>query len=242
MVQDIIAYVRIALGSRDRSRILRIINRPKRYVRRDAFTEPYVDWEQLKRFYEDKDWMVNRIEQLQCDLSMLEKMKPYAAVNFIRRGIGYDDYIREYAENRGIGAEPMFDILDELQEEAKLQDSFEAWFCYMQKYKEKLKEQTEKSIAMRNGKDQEDAVMLMTMHGSKGLEFECVFLPDANEGVIPHKKSVLCADMEEERRMFYVAMTRAKSHLHISYVKERFHKEVDSSRFVEELKKGMRSI
>ncbi len=242
MVQDIIAYVRIALGSRDRSRILRIINRPKRYVRRDAFTEPYVDWEQLKRFYEDKDWMVNRIEQLQYDLSMLEKMKPYAAVNFIRRGIGYDDYIREYAENRGIGAEPMFDILDELQEEAKLQDSFEAWFCYMQKYKEKLKEQTEKSIAMRNGKDQEDAVMLMTMHGSKGLEFECVFLPDANEGVIPHKKSVLCADMEEERRMFYVAMTRAKSHLHISYVKERFHKEVDSSRFVEELKKGMRSI
>ena len=73
------------------------------------------------------------------------------------------------------------------------------------------------------------------MHGSKGLEYECVFIPDANEGVTPHNKSVLAADMEEERRMFYVAMTRAKKHLHISYVKERFHKTADVSRFVEEI-------
>ena len=81
-----------------------------------------------------------------------------------------------------------------------------------------------------------DSVMLMTMHGAKGLEFECVFIPDANEGVTPHSKSVLDADMEEERRMFYVAMTRAKSHLHIYYLKERFNKEVEVSRFVEELR------
>lgn len=235
IVHDIMTYVQIARGSRERGQVLRIINRPKRYVHRNAFTEPYVDLEELKCFYEDKDWMVDRIEQFQYDISMLAQMKPYAAVNFIRRGIGYDEYIREYAEYRGIRADDMFEILDELLEEARQQESFEDWFDYIQAYKEELKLQARKSFALQKGQLQEDAVMLMTMHGAKGLEFECVFIPDANEGVTPHSKSVLSADMEEERRMFYVAMTRAKSHLHIYYLKERFHKEVTVSRFVEEI-------
>ena len=124
IVQDVLTYVRVARGNRERGQVLRIINRPKRYVHRNAFTEPYVDFEELKCFYEEKDWMVDRIEQLQYDISMLAQMKPYAAVNFIRRGIGYDEYIREYAEYRGIRADDMFEILDELQEEARAQESF----------------------------------------------------------------------------------------------------------------------
>ena len=235
IVQDVLTYVRVAKGSRERGQVLRIINRPKRYVHRNAFTEPYVDIEELKKFYEDKEWMVDRLEQLQYDLSMLAQMRPYAAVNFIRRGIGYDEYIREYAEYRGIRADDMYEILDELQEEAREQESFEAWYAHMENYKEELKEQMQKSHELQRGGSTEDSVMLMTMHGAKGLEFECVFIPDANEGITPHSKSVLNADMEEERRMFYVAMTRAKSHLHIYYLKERFHKEVDVSRFVEEI-------
>ena len=235
IVQDVLTYVRVAQGNRERGQVLRIINRPKRYVHRNAFTEPYVDFEELKLFYEDKDWMVDRLEQFSYDLSMLAQMRPYAAVNFIRKGIGYDEYIREYADYRGIRADDMLEILDELQEEARSQESFEDWYTYMQDYKEELKEQTQKSLEMQRGKEQEDSVMLMTMHGAKGLEFTCVFIPDANEGVTPHSKSVLNADMEEERRMFYVAMTRAKKHLHIYYLKERFHKEVDISRFVTEI-------
>ena len=75
----------------------------------------------------------------------------------------------------------------------------------------------------------------MTMHGAKGLEFKVVYIPDACEGVTPHKKAALKADVEEERRMFYVAMTRAKERLVISYVKEKNGKDADPSRFVEEL-------
>jgi DNA helicase-2/ATP-dependent DNA helicase PcrA len=235
IVQDILTYVRIAKGNRERGQVLRIINRPKRYVNRNAFTEPYVDFEELMRFYEDKDWMADRIGQLRYDLTMLAQMKPYAAVNFIRRGIGYDEYIREYADYRGIRADDMYEILDELMEEARMHESFEDWFDYMQRYKEELREQAKKSFELQRGGRQADSVMLMTMHGAKGLEFECVFIPDANEGVTPHSKSVLDADMEEERRMFYVAMTRAKSHLHIYYLKERLNKEVEMSRFVEEI-------
>lgn len=243
IARDIFTYIKVALGSRERAAVMRIINRPKRYVHRNAFSEPYVDFEELKNFYEDKEWMVERIEQLEYDLKMLSTLKPYAAINFIRCGIGYDDYIREYADYRGIRADDMINILDELQEEAKNHSDFDEWFDYIQQYGEELKEQAGKSQAMLNGQEPEDAVVIMTMHGAKGLEYECVFIPDVNEGVTPHNKAVLDADMEEERRMFYVAMTRAKHYLHIYYVKERFNKEVDVSRFVEEivgekLKKG----
>ena len=75
----------------------------------------------------------------------------------------------------------------------------------------------------------------MTMHGAKGLEYSAVYIPDACEGVTPHKKAVLEADLEEERRMFYVAMTRAKERLRIYTVKERFGHTMSLSRFVEEL-------
>ena len=72
------------------------------------------------------------------------------------------------------------------------------------------------------------------MHSSKGLEFRVVYVLDANEGVTPHNKAVLEPDLEEERRMFYVAMTRAKERLHIYYARERYHKKQAVSRFVQE--------
>jgi DNA helicase-2/ATP-dependent DNA helicase PcrA len=239
IVRDILTYIRVAQGSRERGNVMRIINRPKRYVHRNAMTEPFVDLEELKLFYEDKEWMVDRLDEFEEDLKMIAGMRPYAAVNYIRRGVGYDEYIREYGEYRGIRCDDMYEILDELQEESKGYKTFQDWFAYIEEYGEELKKQTEKSRSVRAGQEQkEDAVMIMTMHGAKGLEFECVFIPDANEGVTPHNKAVLTQDMEEERRLFYVAMTRAKKHLHIYYLKERFNKEVSVSRFVEEILAG----
>lgn len=234
IVRDILTYIKVACGNRERGNVMRIINRPKRYVHRNALTDAYIDLEELELFYEDKDWMVDRIVNLRADLGLIADMRPYAAVNFIRRGVGYDDYIQEYAEYRGIRAGDMYEILDELQEASKGFKDFEEWFAYIESYGEELKKQSEKSRQRDNGQP-EDAVLLMTMHGAKGLEFECVFIPDVNEGVTPYSKAVLTEDIEEERRMFYVAMTRAKSHLHIYYLKERFSKEVSVSRFVGEM-------
>ena len=78
---------------------------------------------------------------------------------------------------------------------------------------------------------EKEGVSLMTMHSCKGLEFKVVYILDTNEGITPHHKAVLEPDLEEERRMFYVAMTRAKDRLHIFYVKERYHKRQTVSRF-----------
>ncbi len=225
--KDIRAYIEIAEGSRERANFLKIINRPKRYISRDCLDTPQISFERLLTYYEDKNWMADRIEKLKEDIQFIKDMPPYAAISYIRRAVGYEDYLREYAESKNIGAEELFSVLDELQESAEGFADAGEWFCHIEEYREELRQQEKHAV-------EEDAVMLSTLHASKGLEYEAVFLADVNESVIPHKKAVLDEDIEEERRMFYVGMTRAKKRLHIYYVKERYHKQMEVSRFLAE--------
>lgn len=226
--KNILTYVKIAMGSRDRADFLSIINRPKRYVSRDSMNTPQVSFEELKHYYRDKDWMVERLENLEYDLKAVSRMSPLAAVNYIRQGIGYDGYLVEYASLRRMKPEELYETADQLKESAAQFQSFDAWFQHIKEYGELLKRQVgEREQAV-------DAITLATMHSSKGLEYRVVYIIDANEGVTPHQKAILEADIEEERRLFYVAMTRAKERLHIYSVKERYHKKAEPSRFIEE--------
>lgn len=75
----------------------------------------------------------------------------------------------------------------------------------------------------------------LTMHCSKGLEYKVVFVVDVCEGVIPYNKAVQDYQIEEERRLFYVAMTRAKEKLYLLYPKQRYNKDTTRSRFIEEI-------
>lgn len=229
IAQDMINYMRIARGNRERKLFLRLCNRPNRYISRDAFEEPEVAFSALCSFYQDKPWMEERICQWESDLKWLEKLSPYAAIKYIRCGIGYDDFLKDYAEYRRIDEDELLDVADELLESAKPFETFEAWLEHIENYKKELEEQKKRQLEKR------EAVTLETMHSSKGLEYRAVFIIDANEEIIPHHKAVIPADIEEERRMFYVAMTRAKEVLHIYYSKERYNKKLVRSRFVEEL-------
>lgn len=231
ITKDIISYFRIAMGERKRQDFLRIINRPKRYIGRETLDEPTVSFEKLCTYYEDKQWMVERIDKMEYDIKLISKMTPYAAINYIRHGIGYEEYLKEYAVYRKIKLEDLYEVLDELSEAAKAFRTFEDWFGHMEEYTKALKEQAG-SID-----PDADAVLFTTLHSSKGLEFKIVFIIDINEGVIPHRKAVLDMDVQEERRMFYVGITRAKEKLHLYYVKERYGKPMDPSRFLEELRK-----
>jgi DNA helicase-2/ATP-dependent DNA helicase PcrA len=221
------------MGRTERNLYLQIINRPKRYVSRECFDSSEVDFEVIKEYYEDKNWMLERLEQFEYDLSILGRMGPYAAVNYIRRGIGYEDYLKEYADQRKIKAEELLDILDELQESARGFKSYADWFTHMDEYKAELKRQVAESKVNKT-----DRITIATMHGAKGLEFRVVFIIDANEGIAPHKKAVLPADLEEERRLFYVAMTRAEEALYIYSAKERYNKVMQWSRFINEITEG----
>ena len=230
IARNIISYIRIALGSRERREFLQIINRPKRYIGRECLEEMEISFEHLRNCYEEKQWMLERIDKLEEELYLLKKMTPYAAINFIRHGIGYDGYLAEYAEYRRIKAEELYEILNELQEAARGFSTFERWFAHMEEYRKALKEQA------REQQQEKHAVTFATLHSAKGLEFKIVFMVDANEGNMPHRKAVLDVDMQEERRMFYVGMTRAKERLHIYYPKERYGKTLVPSRFTEELR------
>ena len=229
IAQDLTTYLKMALGDRSRKSFLAIMNRPNRYIGRDSVEGTTISFESLRKFYCDKDWMLDRIDQLEVDFRILKNMAPYGAIQYIRKHIGYDEFLKEYAAFRKINMEDLKEVLREIEERAKAFRTIEEWFTHIEEYSEELKRQSQQK------ETDPEAITFMTMHGSKGLEFDLVFIIGANETITPYKKAETKEEVEEERRMFYVAMTRARKKLIISYTKERNGKSMVQSRFVGEL-------
>ena len=231
-VQDILAYMRVAYGSRERRDILRIINKPNRYVSRSFLTESQVDLELLKKNCGDKDWLKDRLITFEQSLAMIRRMVPYGAIRYIRKAVGYDEYVIEYANYRRLDPKEVFGILDEFESAVEGIRTYPALLKHIHEYAQTLKEKAKES---KSGELAKDRIVIQTMHSSKGLEYPIVLLPDVNEGVMPHSRATSEADVEEERRLFYVAMTRAKERLHLFYVRERYSQKAQCSRYVDEL-------
>lgn len=227
-VRYLLDYMRLAMGDSSRAVFLRIMNKPSRYISRDLLMEDPVDYDKLRFRLRAKPSIVDHLDKLMADVKLLKKMRPWPAANFIRNFIGYDRYIKEYAEYRQLDAGEMYDVLDEFTYMIKDMASYAELFAFMDEYKTLLMKQQEKN-PMRKG------VNLMTMHSAKGLEFDAVTILDAVEEITPYKKAKTAEELEEERRMFYVAMTRAKHELHIYVPQTIAGKVKDKSRFVEEI-------
>ncbi len=206
VVKNILDYMHAAVGDMSRARFLRIMNKPGRYINRDMLLEDPVDYDALRWRLRNRDYAVDRLDKMMADLKVIKKLRPYPALNFIRRFVGYDDYIKEYAEYRQMDASEFSDILDEFASMIIDMTSFGELFEFTDDYAEVLKRQ-------KNHTGTCSGLRLMTMHSAKGLEFDCVYIIDAVEGITPHKKAKSAAELEEERRMFYVAMTRARHNL-----------------------------
>ena len=229
IARDIQAYFRLAMGERRRQDFLQVMNRPKRYIGRDSLPGREVSFEEIRKHYCDKEWMMDRIDQFEWDVKMLAKMAPYAAIQYLRKRIGYDDYLRDYAFSHNMARADLTEVIQEIGEAARPYRTLEEWFDHVEEYTRILQEKEKKKEKKPEG------VRLMTIHAAKGLEFHTVFILDANEGKIPYKKARTDAQTEEERRLFYVAMTRAKEKLTVCYVKTQSGKETAPSRFVDEL-------
>ncbi len=228
IAKDLFAYMNIAFGENRREDYLRIINRPNRYISRSYLDEDPVNLNHVKDYMENREWMLDRVEQLEYDLYMLASMAPYPAIQYIRHSIGYDEYLKEYAAYRGIKADDLLEILDELMDKSHAYQTWEEWFKAIDQYSETLK------IKSRRRFEEAEGIRLLTMHGAKGLEYEIVYIPDANTGLTPHKKALTESEKEEERRMFYVAMTRAKQELRVYFTRERYGKTAEMSSFIGE--------
>ena len=233
IVKDMMAYLQLAAGKRDRSLFLTICNRPLRYLARNSMENRQGNFEELRKFYCDKDWMLDIIDQFDVDVRMMKNMAPYAAIQYIRKKIGYDDFLKEYAEKHQISWKQLMDVMAELEERSKNFKSYDEWEIHIAKYTQELEEQQAKARKIKG--ERENKVQLMTIHSAKGLEFEDVFVIHANEGEIPHQKAEKKDEIEEERRLFYVALTRAKNNLCISYITQKNGNSIKPSRFVEEL-------
>lgn len=229
IAKDIIAYMMLAMGERKRKYFLQVMNKPKRYVGRDYLTEEEISFRELEKYYEDRPWMTERLDTMELQLKIMNTMSPYAMINYLRKAVGYDEYLEEYAISKSIDEEELFLRADEIMETAKEFKTHRDWLNYIEEYTLKLRENNKK-----NNQDK-DGVALTTMHSSKGLEYDTVYIIDANEEITPHKKASFDTELEEERRMFYVAMTRAKNRLNIFYAKKRFNKDMEVSRFVKEI-------
>lgn len=265
--QDLLAYLQFAMEGRKRKDFLRIMNRPCRYLSRQMLPDADISFSALRRAYAQKPYMQEILHRLETDISRLAKMDLYAAVHYIRRGMGYDAWLKESA-----GQTPSAGELRQGQRTAsvgtrahaagKLERDLEAADFFQEQVRE-FQSLTELEEAMaayedqmdqnENGADAADVAArtaargttgaafatlpiaeLVTMHGSKGLEYDVVFLPCCMEGIVPHKKSRDQAALEEERRMFYVGMTRAKKELYLSYTKGTKDAPGFASRFLAE--------
>ena len=229
VAKDIISYIRLALNTGNKTDLLRISNKPNRYISRDSLSSSKANIETLFDYYDDKSYMIKRIIELREHLRTIKNLKPATALRYIRNVVGYDEYIEEYCDMNGIESDDCYTILGDLENSASEFNTFNDWFIHMEEYKNELIEARKKS------NEDDTGVRLMTFHSSKGLEFDIVYIIDVNEGSVPYKKAKGAEEIEEERRMFYVAMTRARHKLFICYCKENFGKSIGKSDFIIEL-------
>ena len=209
-------YLKFVYEGKKREYFLKIMNNPNRYISRNALSKESVSEAELIKYYKGNHDRVKEIEKLFRQLNMLGHIRPSLSIRFLRNEIGIDKMFPKDTA-----------ALDELSELSKsIPDN-----RMLLKELEKIRENsvTEKKVVAKNkGK----CVKLMTMHGSKGLEYDIVWLPGLNEGIIPSRSCVTNEQIEEERRMLYVGMTRAKSALIMSYLTGNKENPMMPSRFL----------
>lgn len=205
VVQDICAYLALGQGELARRHFLRVMNRPVRYIKRDSLPKENVEREELIGYYQAIPAIQEKVKRLFRDIESLAGKRVHLQIRYIRKVIGYDGYLREKYGARK--AEEFIRKGEEFEEFSRKFLSVQEMCHYMRDYAQTIKEPAKEQEGLR----------LMTIHASKGLEFSKVFLPECNEGKIPLEQSGKADQIEEERRMFYVAMTRAKNGLFLFF-------------------------
>ena len=222
VIQDICAYLALGQGEHARRHFLRVMNRPVRYMKRDSMPETKVNREALVGYYADTPLIQERVKKLYRDIDSLSGKRVHLQIHYIRKVIGYEAFLREKYGSEKAGE--LIRVGEEFEAFSRKFASVREMKTYMEQYAEVIKE------PQRNA----EGLQLMTMHASKGLEFQTVLVPECNEGKIPSDQSKTAAGIEEERRMFYVAMTRAKSKLCLVYHDKKTGKNAPS-RFLKPL-------
>ncbi|MCR5770541.1 MAG: ATP-dependent helicase [Butyrivibrio sp.] len=211
-VKTVLSFMKFANEGHKRSDFFAIMNCPLRYIKRDSVRHEIVNERDILDYYRSNPPMKETVSKLFRQLKLLEHMRPALSLKYILNEMGVLKFLIRDKSKADI--DRINNICDKLMQDAF---SFEDSVSFLRMADEEI----ERAVNERNRrKDKNDnGVRIMTMHASKGLEFDTVYLPGLCEGSIPNRKSVEPAQIEEERRMLYVGMTRAKKHLVLSYIK-----------------------
>lgn len=229
-VRDIISYIKIALGKSDIRQEISIINKPER----NLSIEEIISTNGLHNSAEPE------YVKVYLSIKKIENMSCFAAVTFILKGLGYEKYLYSSMLKKGFDDRKINEFINDLLDKSKSYSSLGEWMGYIdiclenEANKQSCSHELNKSKHVSND-EYKGSVTLITAHASKGLEYETVFIVGLQEGIFPGNKVKTMDQIEEERRLLYVAMTRAKKYLYIIGRGEDKHgKKV--SRFVEELR------
>lgn len=227
-IQDILAYLKFAHLEPRRSYFYQFMNKPVRYIKREVISEEIVDFSELYVAYYGKKKMLFSIKKLEEDLKFLKTLDAYGSISYVLKAMGYENYAKTLAKGKIEVWKEQEEIFKEFLNRSKEFKSCKEFLFFIEQYSCYYREEEQNKNKEKNG------VRLMTYHGSKGLEFKQVYLPFLNKGIVPYHKAVTEAEIEEERRMFYVAITRAKEKLCISATE---NSSLKKSIFLEELLK-----
>lgn len=210
LIKDILAYLSFAHLKPRRAYFYRFMNKPVRYIKREAVSGEYVDFSELYMTYFGKKGMLFALKKLEEDLKFLRTLDAYGSISYVLKGIGYEGYARSQTDGSKEAWKEQEKVLQEFLNRAKEFKSCKEFLLFIEQYSSRYQEKRKENEADRKG------VRLFTFHGSKGLEFKEVYLPFLNEEGQKITKNASKEELEEERRMFYVALTRAKERLCLS--------------------------
>ena len=229
--KDIINYLKLSINMCDRDAFVSIINKPFRYVSKNniSYVKTYLEerncFDILITKKDIPPFQAKKLDDLKRDIIYLNKVSLGSAVQCIISTLGYIDYLREYASKFNQSFSDLEDIVEEFKGAIDGFKTINEFLIHV----ENVKDEIEKSKVVSDG------VVLSTIHGVKGMEFKNVFIINCNEETIPHKSS-MDTNIEEERRLFYVGMTRAIENLYVFTPKNIRGKFSDVSRFIFESK------
>lgn len=227
--RDIISYLKLAIDIKNKELFLSVINKPFRYISKsnisyvNTYKEDIDPFQILINKEDTPPFQCKKLDELRKEILYLNKISLGSAIQYIISSLGYIDYLREYASKYGQNFEELEDMLEEFKGAAEGFKTITEFLVHVQNVEEEI----EKSKGDKNG------VILSTIHGVKGMEFKNVYIINCDEETIPHKSSI-DENIEEERRLFYVAVTRAIHNLYIFSPKTIRGKFYEPSRFIAE--------
>ncbi|MCR5848420.1 MAG: ATP-dependent helicase [Lachnospiraceae bacterium] len=264
-IKDILTYFKLSTGENTYKNLLRIANKPNRYISREFLSSckekenKYDDsfsYVNLYRNSKNKTYLATNIFKLEKHLKELKKLSSFEGLMYVLNVIGYEKYLFEKKSKCLKDIEEIKNLCREFESKEELTEYFELMSGVNEKCTtlvsaksfdgnniissflndKKGSDNNSQSVKANENDICKSIPSIITIHAAKGREWDEVYIPDLNEGNIPHKKAVSKEEIEEERRLFYVAMTRAKEKLFIGCVKD-IERNVHPSLFFEELKR-----